>query len=74
MQSYTKGLGYSEIWYFAPSSILPALEEAREKLRQSGAEVGNIYTFPADAILSPRHYQSRRRRINGSNLVVQERK
>jgi len=53
MRSYTKGLGYSEIWYLAPTSILAALEATREKLKRSGAAVENIYTFNADAILAP---------------------
>jgi len=53
MQSYAKGLGYSEVWYFAPSSALLALEEMREKLRGSGVDVRSIYTYSADAILFP---------------------
>ncbi len=53
MRSYMKGLGYSEVWYFAPSSVLPMLEEMREMLRRSGVDVGSIYTFNADAILFP---------------------
>ncbi len=53
MRSYTKGLGYSEVWYFAPSSVLPELEAIREKLRRSGLPVDHIYTFNADAILVP---------------------
>jgi hypothetical protein len=60
MRSYTK-LNYSEIWYFAPSSVLPLLEETREKLKRSGASVGSIYTFNADAILSPPPRPSRRK-------------
>lgn len=65
MRSYTKGLGYSEVWYFAPSSVLPMLEETREKLRQSGANVGSIFTFNADAILMPSPPSKRTKRNKG---------
>jgi hypothetical protein len=73
MYSYTKGFGYSEIWYFAPSSVLPEPEAIREKLRCSGVPVNIINTFNADAILVPLPLQSeRRRRIKGSDLVAQK--
>ncbi len=64
MRSYTKGLGYSEIWYFAPSSVLPKLEDIREKLKRSGVPVENIYTFSADAILFPPSLPKRTKKQN----------
>lgn len=73
MYSYSKGFGYSEIWYFAPSSALPEPAAIREKLRCSGIPVSIINTFNADAILVPLPFQSaRRRRMKCSDLVVQK--
>ena len=53
MRSYTAGLGFREIWYFAPSAVLPELEGIREQLMRSGRAVEHLYTFDADAILAP---------------------
>ena len=62
MRSYTEGLGFSEIWYFAPSAVLPELERIREQLKRSGRAVEQIYTFKADAILTPPPLPTRTRR------------
>ena len=44
---------YSLWWRRPEAEVLPMLEESRQKLRQSGANVGSIFTFNADAILMP---------------------
>mgnify|MGYP001258245711 CR=1 FL=1 len=55
MRAYAQGsLGqYSQVWYFALSSLLPFLDETRQKLKAAGVDVSRIYTFNADAILIP---------------------
>ena len=65
MRSYTKGLGYSEVWYFAPSVVLPELEHMREQLKGSNLPVEHLYTFAADALLMPPPLPARTRRKKG---------